>query len=73
MHIDEAGKDVVAFQINFCVAGKIGRVRHDIVDFSIFYQDAEACLHLHIPGTIQNFSICKCVIHSYSTILKIVF
>ena len=73
MHIDETGKDVVAFQINFCVAGKIGRVRHDIVDFSIFHQDAAAGLHLHIPGTVQDFSICKRILHSHSPIFKIVF
>ena len=69
MHIDEAGKDVVAFQINFCVAGKIGRVWHDIVDFSIFYQDAAVGLHLHIPGAIQDFSVCKRIIHSHFPIL----
>ena len=73
MHVDEAGQDVETLQIDLFVAGKIGRVWHDIVDFSIFHQDAAAGLHLHIPGTVQDFSICKCVIHSYSTILKIVF
>lgn len=54
----------------FAVTIRSAAFRYDIGDRAILYEDAKPGLHLHVPGSIQYLSICKCVIHKQSSVLN---
>ena len=57
-------------QIDYSVIRKIRRVRHKIDNLSVFYQDRKTFLRLHLSRTVQNDSICQCIIHKTPPILE---
>jgi len=64
VHIDQTRKNIVPVKINNFVIMKIRGIWYNVFNFAILDQNTEVCLWRHVSGTVQNNSVCKCVIHN---------
>ena len=62
VHVDESRHDISAVKVNDLITTDIRIIINDVFDLPVFYQNCFAKNRLHVPGTVQNDSVSKCIL-----------